>query len=68
MTVENGALLSSDWSNVIITAPTEITENMVKGNGWSLELNKGWKVEMGNNGFEHYGISIGQTELKKGNT
>ncbi len=52
LTVENDALLSSDWSNVIVTAPTEITENMVKGTGWTLELNKGWKVEKKENKFE----------------
>ncbi len=52
LTVENGALLSSDWSNVIVTAPTEISENMVKGNGWTLELTKGWKVEKTEDKYE----------------
>ena len=52
LTVVDGALLSSDWSNVIVTAPTEISENMVKGNGWTLELNKGWKVEKIEDKFE----------------
>ena len=52
LTVEDGALLSSDWSNVIVTAPTEISENIVKGNGWTLELTKGWKVEKIEDKFE----------------
>ena len=52
LTVENGALLSSDWSNVVVSAPTEIKDNIVKGNGWVLELSKGWKVETTGNKFE----------------
>jgi hypothetical protein len=45
LTVEDDALLSSDWSNIIVSAPIEINEVTVKGNGWILELNKDWKVE-----------------------
>ncbi len=45
LTVEDGALLSSDWSNIIVSEPTEISESIVKGKGWTLELKKDWKVE-----------------------
>lgn len=43
--VENGALLSANWSNVKVTQPTQITQNLVEGDGWKLELAPNWKVE-----------------------
>lgn len=45
LTVENGALLASDWTKVIVTAPTEVTDKTAKGDGWKLELNPEWKVK-----------------------
>jgi len=39
LTVEDGALLSADWSKVTVTAPEENTNHFVKGKGWRLELN-----------------------------
>lgn len=45
LTVENGALLSANWSNVIVSEPTSISDNLVKGDGWTLELNENWVVE-----------------------
>jgi hypothetical protein len=52
LTVEDGALLSSDWSNVIVSAPTEISEIIVSGKGWVLELNKDWEVVKVKDTFE----------------
>ncbi len=52
LTVENGALLASDWSDVIVSAPTQITDRIVQGDGWQLELNRKWKVRMVGNKFE----------------
>lgn len=43
--VKEGALLSSDWSNIKVTPPTDIGESVVKGQGWTLNLDEGWKVQ-----------------------
>lgn len=42
---EGGALLRSDWRWVVVSIPTEITDKSIKGDGWSIELNKGYTVE-----------------------
>ena len=39
LTVEDGALMSADWSKVIVTVPEENTNRLVRGKGWTLELN-----------------------------
>ena len=39
LTVEDGALLSADWSKVVVTVPQENSNGKVKGKGWTLELN-----------------------------
>jgi len=52
LTVQNGALLAPDWSKVIVTIPTQITNKIIKGNGWKLELNPKWKVQKKGNGFK----------------
>jgi hypothetical protein len=39
LTVEDGALLSADWSKVMVTVPQENNNGSVKGKGWTLELN-----------------------------
>ncbi|WP_196893706.1 hypothetical protein [Aureivirga marina] len=45
LTIENGALLASDWSRVFVSEPTKIEEKIVEGDGWKLELNPDWKVK-----------------------
>ncbi len=52
LTVENGALLAPDWSKVIVSAPTEISEKTVNGDGWKLELNPEWNVQKIGNKFK----------------
>ena len=52
LTVENEALLASDWSKVTVSEPTEILDKIIKGNGWKLELNPKWKVKKIENGFK----------------
>ncbi len=42
--VADGALLKSDWSEVIVTATQSVTGNSIKGDGWSLDLKPGWKI------------------------
>ncbi len=52
LSVKNGALLGSNWESVIVSAPTEISDEIVKGDGWTLELKNGWKVNKVENKFE----------------
>jgi len=40
-----GALLRSDWRWVIVSAPLEIYDDRVIGNGWVIELNEGYFIE-----------------------
>ncbi|HEX6172079.1 MAG TPA: hypothetical protein VFZ33_20490 [Chitinophagaceae bacterium] len=39
LAVQNGALMSPNWNKITITEPTETDSNIVKGDGWTLELN-----------------------------
>lgn len=52
LTVENGALLASNWGKVTVSEPTNISSELVKGDGWQLELNPEWKVEKIDNKFK----------------
>lgn len=52
LTVENGALLNSNWGSVIVSAPFKINSDIVQGDGWTLELNRDWKVTNTNHKFE----------------
>ncbi len=45
LTVEEGALLSADWTTITVSAPTEIQGTTVNGSGWKLELNEPWEIE-----------------------
>ncbi len=45
LTVENGALMSANWSKISVTNPTKIEEKNVTGDGWTLELNEGYLVK-----------------------
>lgn len=39
-----GALMSSDFTRVTVSAPTKTTATGAEGDGWKLELNQGWTV------------------------
>lgn len=43
--VEKDALIGKRWKKVIVSEPTEISDKIIKGDGWKLELNKDWKLE-----------------------
>jgi len=43
----NGALMKSDWSAVIVVAPSVSAGSSLKGDGWTLELKPGWKIVPG---------------------
>jgi len=51
LTVESeGALLGRNWQKVTVSKPTEISDKIIKGDGWKLDLNKSWKlVKIGKN-------------------
>jgi len=44
LTAKNGALLGKNWQKVTVADPTEITDTIVKGDGWQLKLDKNWKL------------------------
>ncbi len=43
--VEEDALIGKRWKEVIVSEPTEISDTIIKGEGWELELNNEWKLE-----------------------
>jgi hypothetical protein len=47
LTVSKGALLSSDWKQVTVTAPSDVAARPAEGEGWTLELKTGWSVALG---------------------
>jgi hypothetical protein len=44
LVAEKGALVSKNWDKVIVSEPIEITNGIIKGEGWKLELNKDWEL------------------------
>jgi hypothetical protein len=40
----NGALMKPDWSALVVPAPDSISERRIAGDGWTLELEPGWKI------------------------
>ncbi len=47
LTVTKGALLNTKWSEVRVAAPKDTSARPVKGDGWILELKKGWTLRPG---------------------
>ena len=41
---KNGALMKPDWSALVVAAPSSTAGSSVSGDGWTLELQPGWKV------------------------
>jgi len=44
LTVEKGALVGKNWGKVIVSEPTKITDKIIEGEGWKLELNNDWQL------------------------
>lgn len=44
LTVNKGALISADWSKVRVSLPTNLEENKISGDGWTLELSPGYAL------------------------
>ena len=53
LTVTEGALLSSQWDFVIVSAPSQTDTHLLQGAGWTLQLNTGYGVvqEIGSPNF-----------------
>ena len=47
LTARKGALIKSDFSKIYVSAPTSSTASPIQGDGWTLELNKGWALAAG---------------------
>lgn len=45
LTVENGALMSSNWDKISISNPTRKEDNKIFGDGWILELTDGYTID-----------------------
>lgn len=43
--VTGGALIKADWSAVVIPAPASASAGKVMGDGWTLSLAPGWRLE-----------------------
>jgi len=41
-----GALVTSDWQHVAVPAPKLVTDSLIGGRGWTLNLAPGWKLTM----------------------
>ena len=44
LTVENGALMSSNWDKISVTIPLKNENKNISGDGWTLELKDGYSV------------------------
>jgi hypothetical protein len=44
LTAEKGALVDKNWGKVMVSEPTKITDILIEGEGWELELNNDWKL------------------------
>ncbi|MEJ5148753.1 hypothetical protein [Sphingobacterium sp. MYb388] len=42
--VNNGALMFPNWNKISISIPTKINDQLIEGDGWSLQLNKNYTV------------------------
>ncbi|SJN31871.1 hypothetical protein MUK51_18450 [Sphingobacterium faecium] len=45
LTVEKGGLISADWGKISLSIPISIDKNLIKGDGWMLELHDQYTVE-----------------------
>lgn len=45
LTVSDGALLGTNWDKITVSEPTLINKDKVVGNGWTIDLNRGYFIE-----------------------
>lgn len=58
LTIENGGLMSPDWNRILLSVPLSIEGNIIKGDGWRLELSGDYSVDKDDQKRNYY--------LKKG--
>jgi hypothetical protein len=52
---EGGALINSNFSRIYVPAPAEANGNpIIRGSGWTLELNDGWTIESGKRAGDYF--------------
>jgi hypothetical protein len=44
LTASKGALITSTFDRVVLSAPTAIETSTIRGDGWTIELKEGWAV------------------------
>lgn len=49
--VKNGGLISADWTHVIVSEPQEVSEKLIRGEGWQLTLAANWVLDKGEKGY-----------------
>jgi hypothetical protein len=47
LTVTNSALIDKNWSGVQVAVGRDLSEPPLRGEGWTLQLNEGWKSKPG---------------------
>jgi hypothetical protein len=52
LTATKGALVASNWKTITLSAPTEINDRKITGNGWALELEKGYTLIRENENYK----------------
>jgi hypothetical protein len=55
LTVSDGALLDTNWDKITVSEPTLINNDKVVGNGWTIDLNRGYVIEK-NNSDNNYSL------------
>ena len=45
LTVSNGAMLGKNWDKITVSEPALIETNLVKGDGWEIELSNGYYIQ-----------------------
>ncbi len=50
LTAENGALISPNWDKVVVANPSKIENRIASGDGWTLELSEGYKIQKDGSG------------------
>jgi hypothetical protein len=44
---KGGALMTGDFSRIVVPAPKKIAQPLIEGDGWELRLNSGWSLDAG---------------------
>ena len=45
------AIVGRMWKKTVVSEPTGISDTLIVGNGWTIDLNKDWKLEKIDNNY-----------------